>query len=110
MTVQTMLRKHRVAAGFGALMAAGLGLFLLEFNLGRGLVNHSYDLLLVARGDLATKEAVIIYLDEASFEALQQRVNAPWDRALHARLIDRLTRAGARAIALDIVFTDPMPG
>src|SRR5262249_46956344 len=31
-----------------------------------------------------------------------------WDRALHAKLIDRLTAAGARVIVFDIVFTDPM--
>jgi adenylate cyclase len=98
-----------LAAAFGALLAAGLGWVLRDFTLGRGLITTSYDLLLVARGDLPVREAVIVYLDEAAFGALQQRLNVPWDRALHARLIDRLTHAGARAIVFDIVFTDPMP-
>src|SRR5205814_10335746 len=34
---------------------------------------------------------------------------AAWDRALHARLIERLTTAGARAIVFDVTFTDPNP-
>ena len=38
---------------------------------------------------------------------LAQPRNAAWDRALHARLVERLTQAGARAIVFDIVFSEP---
>src|SRR5438552_733863 len=48
-------------------------------------------------------------MDEESHRSLGQPVNAAWDRALHARLIDRLTAAGARAIVFDVVFSDPNP-
>ena len=88
--------KSWLAAAFGALLAAGLGLVLRDFTVGRGLITRSYDLLLVARGDVQTREAVIVYLDEASYSALQQPLNVPWDRALHARLIDRLTHGPER--------------
>ncbi len=45
----------------------------------------------------------IVGIDEASLQALNQW---PWPRATHAHLIDRLHRAGARVIALDIGFDD----
>ena len=49
----------------------------------------------------------MVYLDEASHLKLGQPQNAPWDRSLHARLVDRLTTASARAIVFDVVFSDP---
>lgn len=96
-----------LASVFGALCATGFGYFLNTYKLGAGLQRASYDYLTVARGTVQPKDAVIVYLDEQSHEALNQRLNAPWDRAIHAQLIDRLSAAGARAIVFDIVFSDP---
>jgi len=62
---------------------------------------------MVLRGEKPADEAVIVYLDEKSHQALNQPLNAPWDRTLHAKLIDRLTAAGAKAIVFDVVFSDP---
>lgn len=94
----------------GALLIAGLGLWLHEFSIGRGLIHASYDVLLVARGERSVDETTIIFLDERSHKQLHQPLNAPWDRRLHAKLIDRLTAAGASAIVFDVVFSDPNPG
>ena len=96
-----------LASAFGALCATGIGYFLNTYKLGAGLQRASYDYLTVARGTILPKDAVLIYMDEQSHEALNQRLNAPWDRAVHAQLIDRLSAAGARAIVFDIVFSDP---
>lgn len=63
--------------------------------------------MMVSRGDRPADEAVIVYLDEKSHRQLGQPLNAPWDRTLHAKLIDRLTASGARAIIFDVVFSDP---
>ena len=90
-----------------ALLTAGLGLFLHVFSWGKRLIYASYDLLLVTQGERAPSEAVIVYLDEESHLALNQPLNAPWDRKLHAQLVDRLTAAGAKAIVFDVVFSDP---
>lgn len=93
-----------------ALAGAALGWALHTFALGSGLVNLSYDLLHILRSErIPAPEAVIVYLDEKSHLDLNQPLNAPWDRALHARMIDRLTAAGARAIVMDIVFSDANP-
>jgi len=97
-----------VAAVLLSLLTAGLGYLLLEsITLGRPLVHASYDMSLVLQGARPVNEAVIVYLDEVSHTKLNQPLNAPWDRKLHAQLIDRLTSAGAKVIAFDIVFTEP---
>ena len=49
-------------------------------------------------------DIVIVAIDDAS---LQQLGRWPWRRSLHAALLDRLHAAGARAVALDVVFTEP---
>lgn len=47
---------------------------------------------------------VIVAIDEASLTELGRW---PWPRSLHAALLDRLHEAGSRAVALDIIFTEP---
>ena len=49
-------------------------------------------------------EVVIVAIDERS---LSQLGRWPWSRAVHARLVDRLTKAGVRAIALDLILAEP---
>lgn len=48
---------------------------------------------------------VIVAIDEPSFSEIGQRW--PWPRDLHAKLIDKLRGAGAKVIALDIIFAEP---
>jgi signal transduction histidine kinase/CheY-like chemotaxis protein len=56
-------------------------------------------------------DTVIVDIDDASLARLQPVVGAwPYDRDLYARVVDYLTQAGARAIAIDILFADPRPG
>jgi adenylate cyclase len=48
---------------------------------------------------------VVVAIDEPSFAELN--LQWPWPRSLHARLVDALRDAGARAVGLDIVFAEP---
>jgi adenylate cyclase len=58
------------------------------------------------RGDRAApKNVVVVKIDDVTFNDLQQRF--PFRRSVHARLIDRLRRGGAKAIAYDVQFTEP---
>ncbi len=58
------------------------------------------------RGDRGPpKDIVVVKIDDVTFNQLQQRF--PFPRSLHARLIDRLSRDGAKAIAYDVQFTEP---
>jgi CHASE2 domain-containing sensor protein/signal transduction histidine kinase len=52
----------------------------------------------------ASEDIIVVAVDEKSLEALGRW---PWSRQVHAKLVDRLTQAGARAIVLDILFAEP---
>lgn len=94
------------AAIFGALLTLTVGVGLERFTLGSSVRGASYNWLFALRPTQSPTNVCIVYLDEQSHFELKQPLNAAWDRTLHARLIDRLTRAGARAIVFDIVFAD----
>lgn len=49
-------------------------------------------------------QLVLVTVDEASLDALGRW---PWPRSYHARLIERLARAGARVIVFDVAFPYP---
>ena len=55
-------------------------------------------------GGVAPADIVIVAVDDASIAALGRW---PWRRAVHAALLDRLRAMGARAVALDFLFTEP---
>jgi CHASE2 domain-containing sensor protein len=74
--------------------------------LGGWLANWSYDLAVMLRPRVAApEELVIVYMDEKSFRELNQEPRN-WDRALHAGLIDRLTRDQAKLVVLDVFLSD----
>ena len=78
------------------LAAAVHGDWLWRANLGL------YDATLAAGpvgGDI-----VIVGIDEPSLKAIGRW---PWRRSVHAALLDRLRASGARAVALDFLFTEP---
>ena len=86
----------------GAALAVALGLFQ---PLAPWLADLSYDLPFGARAGIATTNAVIIYMDKASSDALGQPwESGAWNRQVHARLLRRLTEAHARAVVFDILF------
>ena len=93
------------------LIFVGLFLALPNAPLGDGLVDGSYDSLHQIRGErtdsLSNTPVVIVYLDLNSFGLLQQDPTQPWSRDLHATLLNKLTRAGAKAVVFDIVFSAP---
>ena len=51
------------------------------------------------------RDVVVVAIDDKTFEDLN--VRWPFPRSLHARLIDRLRKHGAHAIAYDVQFTEP---
>src|SRR5688572_20304095 len=105
-----MTGKAHIAAGaiIGGI-AAGLGFALVHFSFGNPLKFASYDLLFALRPIIRPTEVLIIYMDEDSHTALNQSLTEPWDRNLHARLLDRLTDSGASAVVFDIHFSGEGP-
>jgi adenylate cyclase len=49
--------------------------------------------------------ALIVAIDEPSFSALGRQW--PWPRDLHAQLLQSLRAAGAKVVAMDVVFAEP---
>lgn len=88
-------------------LVAGLGAWLFQFGLaGRVIDAKGLDLLFLLRGSRPVPEdLVIVAVDEPSFAEL--RLQWPWPRSLHARLIERLRAAGARVIVFDVLFSEP---
>ncbi len=50
-------------------------------------------------------DILVVAVDEPSFQEIG--LPWPWPRRLHAKLLERLGRAGARAVILDMVFAEP---
>lgn len=99
----------------GTLLGLLVGLLLLHsnFRLAKATVRSSYnwlfDLSRFLRPKFSAPEMLIIYMDEKSYGDLKQPFNAPWDRALHAQLLDRLSADRPKVVIFDILFTDPGP-
>ncbi len=94
-------------------MAAVLGIFSVwllssDSRVGTSLARTSYDWSqsLLPPADLSNSPIVIVYLDLDSYRSEKQNPIEPWNRALHARLLDRLTTSGAKAVAFDILFDE----
>ena len=59
---------------------------------------------------LPPSDIVLILIDETSLNALNKIAGRwPWPRYVHAELIDFLSLSGARAIIMDILFTENEP-
>lgn len=68
--------------------------------------NLFYDAMIRLDGRPADERVVIVAIDDRSLAELGQW---PWNRQVHADMVDRLTAARARAVAYDVLFTEPAP-
>lgn len=96
--------RYRVGALwiFSLLLIFPLAFFSMVAELENRVIDRFFEL----RGALAPPpDILIVGIDEPSFQELG--LPWPWPRSLHARLIDRLSAAGARLILFDILFTEP---
>ncbi len=90
----------------GALLAAlsGLLCFGLQIPVANTLKQKSYDFSFHLRPRVIPEELVLIYMDDASYEALNPSYGR-WDRGMHAQLLDRMTSEGAKVVLFDVVFS-----
>jgi CHASE2 domain-containing sensor protein/nitrogen-specific signal transduction histidine kinase len=85
-----------------ALIACGLALGGWAWRLERVV----YDLGLTLWSRPAPEDIVILAIDDASIDAIGRW---PWRRAVHASMLERLVQAKPKAIALDLVLSEPDP-
>jgi adenylate cyclase len=59
----------------------------------------------------ATAAVVLVEIDQESIDFYSRNSNLPWPwpRSLYARAIDFLAAAGAKAVGLDMLFSEPSP-
>ena len=65
-----------------------------------------FDAEVTARPAPLADDVVLVAIDEPSLDQLGRW---PWDRDVHARLIEKLDAAGAKTLVFDILFPEPSP-
>jgi adenylate cyclase len=92
------------------LVAAAAALALAIPGLLDGLEGRTWDwrVRLLARPGAATDQIVLILLDQKSLDwgAEENALSWPWPRETYALVADFCRRAGARALAFDVLFTE----
>src|SRR6266446_4455433 len=105
--IKNLIRASAIAGGI--LAATTLGLACLRYSFAEPLTRLSYDLPFLWRATLDTHEVALVYLDDEAAKQLYQPLDDVWNRALHTRLLDRLTQEKTRLVFYDIVFDLPAP-
>lgn len=101
------------AALFGSFIAIFLGLGMLHPSnpllFGESFISASYTYLFKFKKPIRPEEVIMVYMDDESHRELNQPYHMGWDRAIHARLLNKMTADGVRAVAYDIIFSGPHP-
>jgi adenylate cyclase len=88
------------------LIAAAIGVVFYATGLMGTLEAQSVDARFEVRGTQAKpEEIVVVGVDDKTFDELPN-TRWPYPRSLEGRVIENLTKAGAKAIAVDIQFTE----
>ncbi len=91
-------------AALGAVLAVLCGLLLWGTSLGEPWTHASYDYLFRFGSHTVTNRVTLILMDNDAFESFHQTRGEPWDRALHAQLLNRLADDGAALVVMDSFF------
>jgi adenylate cyclase len=83
--------------------------FFLGSLLSRLYESKIYDQKILLSAPAAPGDVVLAKIDQGSIDFYSREFNIswPWPRSLYARAVDYLAAAGARAIAVDLVLSEP---
>jgi adenylate cyclase len=102
------MKRALVALAIGA-AATGLAWLAGLLPLAATFENSTFDARLAATAPPADPQSPIVIVDinETTIQALEQPFGRwPWPRVVHSGVIDYLSRAGARVIAYDVLFSE----
>lgn len=103
------LQKSRLIAEWLILFAAMLALLVVSQQ--RGLTERFDLFLLDIEGRINSPQAddaiILVQIDDRALAHVGQW---PWERSIHAQLIDRLNTYGARAVGYDVLFVEASEG
>ena len=91
-TIRDAWRAGRVGTGLAVLI--GLAALLLRTPLER----WSFDWPHALQPETKITNVAIVFMDDISHTRLHQPYDGPWDRTIHAELVDVLTKAGAPVV------------
>lgn len=97
----------RLISALGAAVVVLCGWLLWMLPLGDAWVNASYDYLFRFGGPVVTNRVTLILMDNAAFAQFHQPRGQPWDRALHAELLNKLAADGCALVTFDSFFEKP---
>lgn len=91
----------------GAVATVFVGVATLVLPVFKPLAYASYDLGYLFKRVEKPTETVIVQMDRESHSHLDQKYMQPWDRRVHAALVDRMREAKASAVVFDVLFDQP---
>ena len=102
--------KSVLGALVGAALATLCGLMLWSMPLGDAWTNASYDYLFRFGTRAVTNDVAVVMMDNEAYAHFHQTRGQPWDRALHARLLNRLADDGCALVVMDCFFREAGDG
>ncbi|HYG23575.1 MAG TPA: CHASE2 domain-containing protein [Verrucomicrobiae bacterium] len=96
-----------VRSAIGGGLVVFVGLLLWATPAGQGFIHGSYDYLFRFGSRAPKTEIVLIQLDNEAYDFYQQVRGEPWDRGLHASLLNRLADDGCALVVFDAFFRAP---
>jgi len=104
----TAIWQHEfLKSALGAAMVMLCGLLLWKSPLGEPWVNASYDYLFRFSAHSATNNVALIVMDNEAYDQFHQARGQPWDRALHAQLLNKLADDDCSLVVFDSFFRKP---
>lgn len=113
--IKNKFASYLLGGCFSAALVFGLGYFLLVSKgrlaneLSYNSYDFSFDLSYYNRPDLKNSGVIIVFIDDKSYKAFGDSELEALDRKWHAELLKRLARDKARAVVMDVIFSDPSP-
>jgi CHASE2 domain-containing sensor protein len=102
------VRKQSVLRfAIGTALTVLCGLLLWKLPIGEPWVNASYDYLFRFGYPSVTNKVSLILMDNAAYDQFRQTRGQPWDRGLHARLLNKLADDGCAMVVFDSFFREP---
>jgi CHASE2 domain-containing sensor protein len=102
--IKAIRQSTSIKSALGAAVAVLCGLMLWTMPLGEPWVNASYDYLFRFGARAVTNHVTLILMDNEAFAQFHQTRGQPWDRGLHARLLNRLADDGCALVVFDSFF------
>ena len=103
----SLRRRRGRAMVLVVLFAAAVGIVLYATELTGTLEAQSVDARFSVRGtQTRPDEIVIVGVDDQTFDEIPNH-RWPFPRSLEGRVVERITKGGAKAVAVDIQFTSP---